>query len=80
MIIVFCCKFHLSNKFFWFALFIQLHSCELILEHEGVYGYVTVEEFPLDFVTLDVDILSLESPKFFRSFYLVSVRQHYFLI
>ena len=51
----------------------QLHVCERILEVEGVHGYVTVDEYPLDFITLDNDVISLEMPQFFRSFFLVSI-------
>ena len=43
----------------------------MILEEEGVFGYCELDEFDLDLVTLDTDILSLELPEFFRSFYLV---------
>ena len=43
----------------------------MILEEEGVYGYCELDEFDLDLITLDTDILSLELPEFFRSFYLV---------
>lgn len=48
----------------------RLHVCELILEREGVYGYVDIDEFPLDLIVLDKDVLSLEAPPFFRSFFL----------
>ena len=51
---------------------VQLHACELILEQEGVCGYITTEELQLDFIPLDKDILSLELPEFFSSFFLVS--------
>ena len=50
---------------------LQLHVCELILEREGVHGYVTYEEFPLDLIPLDRDLFSLEMPHFLRSCYLV---------
>jgi len=49
----------------------QLHVCELVLEREGVQGYVSYEEFPLDLIPLDRDVLSLEMPHFLRSCYLV---------
>ena len=52
-----------------FAL--QLHVCEMVLENEGVHGYVTLDEYQLDFIPLDSDILSLEFPHFFASFFLV---------
>ena len=43
----------------------------MILEQEGVYGYCELDALDIDLVTLDTDILSLEMPEFFRSFYLV---------
>ncbi|XP_076444222.1 vacuolar protein sorting-associated protein 33B-like [Babylonia areolata] len=48
----------------------RLHMCEMILEDEGVYGHVTLEEFHLDLFPVDTDLLSLEMPSIFRSFYL----------
>lgn len=48
----------------------KLHVCEMILEHEGVFGDVTLDEFPLDLIPLDRDILSLELSEFFKTFYL----------
>ncbi|XP_076076240.1 uncharacterized protein LOC143047159 isoform X2 [Mytilus galloprovincialis] len=49
----------------------KLHVCEMILEHEGVMGYITIHELQMDLIPLDRDILSLELPQFFRSFYLM---------
>ena len=43
----------------------------MVLENEGVYGYVTLDEYQLDFIPLDNDVLSLEFPNFFSSFFLV---------
>lgn len=48
----------------------KLHACESILEKEGVFGYVNIEEFMLDLVPLDRDVLSLELPDFLPRFYL----------
>ncbi|XP_070542107.1 vacuolar protein sorting-associated protein 33B-like isoform X2 [Ptychodera flava] len=48
----------------------KLHVCEMILEKEGVYGDVTLEEFHLDLIPLDVDILSLELPGFFPAYFM----------
>ncbi|XP_050403555.1 vacuolar protein sorting-associated protein 33B [Patella vulgata] len=48
----------------------KLHVCEKILESEGVYGSISIEDFNLELVTLDNDILSLELPDFLRNFYL----------
>ncbi|XP_041371533.1 vacuolar protein sorting-associated protein 33B-like [Gigantopelta aegis] len=47
----------------------KLHVCEMILEHEGVFGQITIEEFPLDLIPLDRDLMSMEMPEFFGSFY-----------
>ena len=52
--------------------YFKLYTCERILEQEGVHGNVTIDEFPLDLVPLDKDILSLELPEFLRSVFLVS--------
>ena len=67
------CKLH-------HALLLQLHACELVLEQEGVWGYVTTEEFQMDFIPLDKDILSLELPEFFSSVFLVRIISHTSLI
>ncbi|RUS89069.1 hypothetical protein EGW08_003180 [Elysia chlorotica] len=48
----------------------KLHVCEMILESEGVMGHITIDEFPLELFPLDSDLLSLELPEFFTSFYL----------
>ncbi|XP_077989380.1 vacuolar protein sorting-associated protein 33B-like [Glandiceps talaboti] len=48
----------------------KLYLCEMILEQEGVYGDVTFEEFHLDLIPLDRDILSLELPEFFPTYFL----------
>ncbi|XP_069135773.1 vacuolar protein sorting-associated protein 33B-like [Argopecten irradians] len=48
----------------------KLHVCEMILEHEGVFGDVSLDELPLDLIPLDRDILSLELSEFFKTFYL----------
>lgn len=48
----------------------KLHVCEMILESEGVMGHVTIDEFALELFPLDSDLLSLELPEFFTSFYL----------
>ena len=60
----------LNNYFF-----LQLFVCEQVLEQEGVYGHVEIDELELDLIPLDRDILSLELPDFFRSFYLVGKRR-----
>ncbi|XP_071112864.1 vacuolar protein sorting-associated protein 33B-like [Haliotis cracherodii] len=48
----------------------KLELCEMILETEGVSGYVTIEELHLDLIPLDTDLMSLELPDFFSSFYI----------
>nr|XP_006818336.1 PREDICTED: vacuolar protein sorting-associated protein 33B-like [Saccoglossus kowalevskii] len=48
----------------------KLYVCEMILEQEGVYGDVTFEEFHLDLIPLDRDILSLELPEFFPAYFM----------
>ncbi|GAB1606185.1 vacuolar protein sorting-associated protein 33B-like [Argonauta hians] len=48
----------------------KLNVCEEVLEREGVYGYVSVEEFNLDLIPLDRDVLSLELSDFLPRFYL----------
>ncbi|XP_072167430.1 vacuolar protein sorting-associated protein 33B-like [Diadema setosum] len=48
----------------------KLHVCDMILEEEGVFADVTMEEFRLDLFPLDTDVLSLELPEFFRLFFL----------
>ena len=74
------CKFNKEHNI-WnnnhssiFSIFyeLQLHICDLILEKEGVFGYVTTDEFQLDLIPLDRDILSLQMPAFFTSYFLVS--------
>ncbi|XP_038077802.1 vacuolar protein sorting-associated protein 33B-like [Patiria miniata] len=47
----------------------KLYFCEMLLEQEGVYGAVELEDFKLDLIALDRDILSLESPGFFRDYF-----------
>lgn len=50
----------------------KMHVCEMILETEGVLGYVSLDCFPLDLIPLDIDLLSMELPEFLRTFYMVS--------
>lgn len=45
-----------------------------------MYGYVDIDEFPLDLIVLDKDVLSLEAPPFFRSFFLVTVSRVLFSV
>ncbi|KAI8788981.1 vacuolar protein sorting-associated protein 33B [Biomphalaria glabrata] len=48
----------------------KIHVCEKILESEGVMGHVSIDEFPLELFPLDKDLLSLELPELFTSFFL----------
>ena len=45
--------------------------CNKILEDAGILGDVSVEEFPLFFVPLEQDVLSLELDSSFGDLYLV---------
>jgi len=45
--------------------------CNKILEDAGVLGDVSVEEFPLYFIPLEQDVLSLELADSFGDLYLV---------
>ncbi|XP_068694332.1 vacuolar protein sorting-associated protein 33B-like isoform X2 [Montipora foliosa] len=49
----------------------KLHICEMILEQEGVYGDVSLDEFQLEFIPLDEDILTLELPSFLKDYVLM---------
>ena len=53
------------------VLWWQLKVCERLLEEEGVYGQVSLANLPLDLIPLDRDILSLELPDFFNSYFMV---------
>ncbi|KAG8192271.1 hypothetical protein JTE90_002098 [Oedothorax gibbosus] len=48
----------------------KLHASQLILEKDGVYGYITQLVFDLGFLSIDNDVFSLEIPDFFEKFYL----------
>jgi vacuolar protein sorting-associated protein 33A len=50
--------------------------CDQILEEEGVLGDVNIAEFPLYFVPLEKDLLSLELDESFADMYLVSIFQY----
>lgn len=45
--------------------------CDKILEDQGVLGDVSIAEFPLYFVPLEKDVLSLELEESFTELYLV---------
>ncbi|ESN90080.1 hypothetical protein HELRODRAFT_91072 [Helobdella robusta] len=48
----------------------RLYTCEKILEEEGVFGYIVVDELPINLIAIENDILSLEANDFFANFYL----------
>ena len=45
--------------------------CEKIFEDEGILGEITIREFPLYFIPLENDLLSLELESSFEELYLV---------
>lgn len=45
--------------------------CDKVLEEQGVLGDVSIAEFPLYFIPLEMDILSLELEDSFSELYLV---------
>ncbi|KAG8721038.1 hypothetical protein FRC08_016158 [Ceratobasidium sp. 394] len=44
--------------------------CDKILEDEGVFGEVTISEYPLEFIPLEDDLISLEWENTFKEVYL----------
>jgi len=42
----------------------------MVLEEEGVYGDVSCDEWAFSLLPLDVDLLSMELPEFFRDYFL----------
>ncbi|XP_054627516.1 vacuolar protein sorting-associated protein 33B [Dunckerocampus dactyliophorus] len=44
----------------------KFYACETVLEEQGVYGDVTMDEWAFYLLPLDNDIISLELPEFFR--------------
>jgi len=49
--------------------------CERILEEEGVYGDITLNEIHLDIIPLEDDVLSLELHDSFKELFLVKSRK-----
>ncbi|XP_020032994.2 vacuolar protein sorting-associated protein 33B isoform X2 [Castor canadensis] len=47
----------------------KFYSCEMVLEEEGVYGDVSCDEWAFSLLPLDVDLLSMELPEFFRDYF-----------
>uniref|UniRef100_F6VM60 Vacuolar protein sorting-associated protein 33B n=2 Tax=Ciona intestinalis TaxID=7719 RepID=F6VM60_CIOIN len=48
----------------------RLHVCEMILEQEGVYGSVQIEDLHIGLIPIDSDIISLENPQLLDSFFM----------
>nr|XP_057933001.1 vacuolar protein sorting-associated protein 33B [Doryrhamphus excisus] len=44
----------------------KFYACETVLEEQGVYGDVTMDEWAFYLLPLDNDIISLELPEFFQ--------------
>lgn len=47
-----------------------LHSFEVVLEEEGLFGFVEMHRFNWDFITIDSGVLSLEIPQLFREVFI----------
>lgn len=47
-----------------------LHSFEVHLEQEGLYGLVELHRFSWDFILIDSNVLSMEIPQIFREFFI----------
>ncbi|XP_077419805.1 vacuolar protein sorting-associated protein 33B [Vanacampus margaritifer] len=48
----------------------KFYACETVLEEQGVFGDVTMDEWAFYLLPLDDDIISLELPEFFRDNYM----------
>ncbi|XP_077569288.1 vacuolar protein sorting-associated protein 33B [Stigmatopora nigra] len=48
----------------------KFYACETVLEEQGVFGDVTIDEWSFYLLPLDDDIISLELPEFFADSYL----------
>lgn len=47
-----------------------LHSFEVVLEEEGLFGFVELHRFNWDFITIDAGALSLEIPQLFHEVFI----------
>ena len=54
----------------------RLHVCEQILEQEGIYGLIQIEDLHIEFIPLDSDIISLENPYLLKSVFMVGRRDN----
>uniref|UniRef100_A0A8C5M3K2 VPS33B late endosome and lysosome associated n=1 Tax=Leptobrachium leishanense TaxID=445787 RepID=A0A8C5M3K2_9ANUR len=48
----------------------KFHTCDMILEQEGIFGDVTCDEWSFYLLPLDDDIISMELPEFYRDYFL----------
>ncbi|KAM9766030.1 vacuolar protein sorting-associated protein 33B isoform 1-T2 [Menidia menidia] len=48
----------------------KFHACEAVLEEQGIYGDVTMDEWAFCLLPLDDDVISLELPEFFQDNFL----------
>lgn len=46
-----------------------LHSFEIVLEEEGLFGVIELHRFNWDFITIDAGVLSMEVPQIFRELF-----------
>lgn len=47
-----------------------LQSFNVVLEEEGLYGFVELHRFNWDFITIDTGVLTLELPQLYREIYI----------
>lgn len=47
-----------------------LHSFDVVVEEEGLFGFVELHRFNWDFITIDTGALSLEIPQIFREVFI----------
>lgn len=59
-----------TKPFHIIALPTVLHSFDVVLEEEGLFGYVEMHRFNWDFITIDTGVLSLEVPQLFQEVYI----------
>lgn len=64
--------FNSADIKFWVMFVPRLvHYCDLILEEEGVYEYVSILECPLGLIPLEYDLYSLEDQTMFKKLFLL---------
>lgn len=47
-----------------------LHSFDVVLEEEGLFGYIEMHRFSWDFITIDTGALTLEVPQLFQEVFI----------